>query len=170
MIMPQSGALSTQEVLVDNPTSARSFDNRTFQAIPMANSIALDLAKHFPSIRVIRPMRYPKAITDAIGCANLVFSPDAINGNHVELELKVTSWNPGSAFNRFLTSGVSNSGEATLSVEAAVIRVSQGGVKRPVARSVFTTASTGNLLVTGTAGAPWTRAADEIAKWLEAQL
>lgn len=155
---------------MDNPTSARSFDKKVFLAIPMANSIALDLAKHSPSIKVIRPIRYAKAITDRIGQANLVFSPEAIDGNYVEVELKVTSWNPGNAFERFLTSGVSNSGEATLSIEATVLKVFQGGVKRPVAQSVFTTASKGNLLVTGTAGAPWTRAADEIGKWLEDQL
>lgn len=170
IIAPQAGTLSAKEVVVDNPTSAQAFSRKVFIPQNMANSIALDVAKRFPSMKVVRPQRYA-TIADNLRRSNLVFSPDAVGGGYMELELEVLSWSPGNALARSLTAGISNSGEATLSVKATLIDASQSEVKsKPVAESVFTTASRGNLLYTGTAEDPWSRAADEIAKWLGDQL
>ena len=170
LVVPSQGTLSTKAVMIDNPTFGGTFDKDNFIPQPMANSIALDLAKRFPSITIIRPQHYA-TITEPMRRPNLVFSTDGSGTSYVELELEITSWNPGNAFTRWLTSGISNSGEASLSVKATVVKVSPGGVKsKPLAESVFTTASTGNLLYTGNASTPWTRAASEIAKWVENQL
>lgn len=170
LVVPSQGTLGTQEVVIDNPTSGGTFSQNSFSPMPMANSIALDLAKRFPSIQIIRPQHYT-TITEPMRRPNLVFSTDGIGTSYVELELEVTSWNPGNAFTRWLTSGISNSGEASLSVKATVVKVSPGDVKsKPLAQSVFTTASTGNLLYTGNASTPWNRAASEIAKWVGNQL
>ncbi len=170
LVQPTQGTLGTKEVVVDNPTSAAKFDQNNYIPLPMANSIALDLAKRFPSIQIVRPQHY-QTITKPMQRSNLVFSPDGAAGDYVELQLEVTSWNPGNAFARWLTSGISNSGEASLSVKATMLKVSADGTKSgPLAQSVFTTASTGNLLVTGNAETPWGRAASEIAKWVGSQL
>jgi hypothetical protein len=170
LIIPPHGTLGTKEVVVDNPTSKGSFDQSSFIPLPMANLIALKLAKRFPSIKIIRPQHYA-TITRAMQRPNLVFSPNGLGGDYVELQLEVLSWNPGSAVERFLSSGISNSGEASLSIKATLIKISPDGVKsHPVSQSIFTTASTGYLLYTGTAESPWARAASEIAKWVGNQL
>lgn len=170
LITPSQGTLGAKEVVVDNPASNGSFNQSSFIPLSMANSIALELAKRFPSIKIIRPQHYA-TITRPMQRPNLVFSPNGLGGDYVELQLEVMSWNPGNSFERFLSSGISNSGEASLSIKATLIKISPDGVKSdPVSQSVFTTASTGNLLYTGTAGGPWARAASEIAKWVGDQL
>ncbi len=170
LVQPAQGTLGAKEVVVDNPTSAEKFNQNYFIPLPMANSIALDLAKRFPSIQIVRPQHY-QTVTRPMQRSNLLFSPSGAAGDYVELQLEVTSWNPGNAVARWLTSGISNSGEASLSVKATVVKVSADGTKSPpLAQSVFTTASTGNLLVTGNAQTPWARAASEIAKWVGNQL
>ena len=170
LVMAAPGTLGTQRVVVSDPASAEQFSQDSFIPLPMANSIAVDLAKRFPNITVVRPHHFAK-IDGNLRRENLLFTTDPLKGSYVDLELEVTSWNPGNAFVRWLSSGISNSGEASLSIKATVVRISPEGVKSaPLAESIFTTASTGNLLYTGTASTPWTRAAREIAQWVGNQL
>jgi hypothetical protein len=178
IILPQAGILRTSKIVIDNPTWVQTFRKRALithtLANSMVNSIALDLARRFPSIKIICPQRYAQ-IPKKLNLENLFFSPGVVNGNHVELELKVLSWNPGNVGFMAIFTGTGMTPMADtkskLSVRATVVKVSGTGVRsKPLAESVFTAPVVGNTIYRSVIEVPWKEAAGGIAEWLGNQL